>query len=232
MKEFTELGSGFKIAMRDLSIRGAGNLLGSQQHGFIDSVGFDLYSQMLKEAIEERRGTIEEVKRKTVEIDLEIDAYIPDSYISDGQQKIEMYKRFRGITDHEEIQELQDEMIDRFGEYPEELMYLFKMTEIKVYALQLGIESIKQVKEEVTILLSEEASGKIDGQKVFQLTNQYGRMVGLGMEGQKFKMVIHTKKVAIEKWLSAIYDILKGLTEEKEESRRIRFIVWPLGMIF
>ena len=132
MKEYTELGSGFKIAMRDLSIRGAGNLLGSQQHGFIDSVGFDLYSQMLKEAIEERRGTIEEVKRKTVEIDLDIDAYIPDSYISDGQQKIEMYKRFRGITDHEEIQELQDEMIDRFGEYPEELMYLFKMTEIKV----------------------------------------------------------------------------------------------------
>ena len=216
MKEYTELGSGFKIAMRDLSIRGAGNLLGSQQHGFIDSVGFDLYSQMLKEAIEERRGTIEEVKRKTVEIDLDIDAYIPDSYISDGQQKIEMYKRFRGITDHEEIQELQDEMIDRFGEYPEELMYLFKMTEIKVYALQLGIESIKQVKEEVTILLSDEASGKIDGQKVFQLTNQYGRMVGLGMEGQKFKMVIYTKKVAIEKWLSAIYDILKGLTEEKK----------------
>ena len=121
MKEFTELGSGFKIAMRDLSIRGAGNLLGAQQHGFIDSVGFDLYSQMLKEAIEERRGTIEEVKRKTVEIDLEIDAYIPDSYISDGQQKIEMYKRFRGITDHEEIEELQEEMIDRFGEYPEEV---------------------------------------------------------------------------------------------------------------
>jgi transcription-repair coupling factor (superfamily II helicase) len=91
------------------------------------------------------------------------------------------------------------------------------MTEIKVYALQLGIESIKQVKEEVTILLSDEASGKIDGQKVFQLTNQYGRMVGLGMEGQKFKMVIYTKKVANEKWLSAIYDILKGLTEGKKD---------------
>ena len=136
MKEYTELGSGFKIAMRDLSIRGAGNLLGAQQHGFIDSVGFDLYSQMLKEAIEERRGTIEEVKRKTVEIDLDIDAYIPDSYISDGQQKIEMYKRFRGITDHEEIQELQEEMIDRFGEYPEEVSYLFKIAEIKVYALR------------------------------------------------------------------------------------------------
>ncbi|WP_338471278.1 transcription-repair coupling factor [Niallia sp. XMNu-256] len=217
MKEFTELGSGFKIAMRDLSIRGAGNLLGSQQHGFIDSVGFDLYSQMLKEAIEERKGIVEEVKQKTVEIDLDIDAYIPDTYIRDGQQKIEMYKRFRGITDIEEIEELQEEMIDRFGEYPNELMYLFKIAEIKVFALQLGIESIRQVKEEVTILLSEESSTNVDGQRVFQLTSQYGRMIGLGMEGQKFKMVVYIKKIALETWLNAIHEILKGLAEGKKD---------------
>lgn len=217
MKEFTELGSGFKIAMRDLSIRGAGNLLGSQQHGFIDSVGFDLYSQMLKEAIEERKGSIEEVKPKTVEIDLDIDAYIPDSYIADGQQKIEMYKRFRAISDLEEIQELQDEMIDRFGEYPDEVKYLLQIAEMKVFALQLGIESIKQAKEEVTILLSEESSANVDGQRVFQLTNQYGRMIGLGMEGQKFKMVVYTKKITLETWLNAIYDILRGLAEKKED---------------
>ena len=133
IKEFTELGSGFKIAMRDLSIRGAGNLLGSQQHGFIDSVGFDLYSQMLKEAIEERNGDIEE-KAPPVEIDLDIDAYIPDLYISDGQQKIEMYKRFRGVSEMDEIKELQEEMIDSFGEYPDEVAYLFKIAEIKMFA--------------------------------------------------------------------------------------------------
>jgi transcription-repair coupling factor (superfamily II helicase) len=119
IKEFTELGSGFKIAMRDLSIRGAGNLLGSQQHGFIDSVGFDLYSQMLKEAIEERKSELKTDVRPTVEIDLEIDAYIPDTYIKDGHQKIEMYKRFRGIVDLEDIEELREEMLDRFGEYPD-----------------------------------------------------------------------------------------------------------------
>ena len=131
------------------------------------------------------------------------------------------------------LKSLQEEMIDRFGEYPEELMYLFKITEIKVYALQLGIESIKQVKEEVTILLSDETSGKIDGQKVFQLTNQFGRMVGLGMEGQKFKMVIYTKKVEIEKWLSAIYDIVKGtysrkrrITQNLNFSRILAHILW------
>ncbi|MFP3360368.1 TRCF domain-containing protein, partial [Planococcus sp. SIMBA_143] len=89
------LGSGFKIAMRDLTIRGAGNLLGAQQHGFIDSVGFDLYSQMLKEAIEERKGDLPKQPESSFEVDIEIDAYIPDDYIKDGHQKIEMYKRFR-----------------------------------------------------------------------------------------------------------------------------------------
>lgn len=218
IKEFTELGSGFKIAMRDLSIRGAGNLLGSQQHGFIDSVGFDLYSQMLKEAIEERKGNPENIKRPTVEIDLEIDAYIPDSYISDGQQKIEMYKRVRGIEEMADIQELQDEMIDRFGEYPNEVAYLMQIAEIKVHALLVGVESIKQVKDEITILLSEETSSTMDGHKVFELTNQYGRMVGLGMEGKQFKMVLHIKKVELETWLNAMSGILKGMYENKEDS--------------
>ncbi|MBB6447469.1 transcription-repair coupling factor [Bacillus benzoevorans] len=218
IKEFTELGSGFKIAMRDLSIRGAGNLLGAQQHGFIDSVGFDLYSQMLKEAIEERRREhTDEPRPVSIEIDLDIDAYIPDLYISDGQQKIEMYKRFRGVKDLEDITELQEEMIDRFGEYPEEVRYLFKVAEIKVFAVLVGVESIKQVKDEVTILLSEQASSTIDGQRVFKLSNQYGRMVGLGMEGKQLKMVLHIKKVELETWLKAIHEILQGLHETKED---------------
>lgn len=217
IKEFTELGSGFKIAMRDLSIRGAGNLLGAQQHGFIDSVGFDLYSQMLKEAIEERKGVTDEVKPISVEIDLDIDAYIPDAYISDGQQKIEMYKRFRAIKDLEDMEELQEEMIDRFGEYPEEVGYLFKIAEIKVFAMKLGVESIKQVKDEVTILLSEEASSTINGQKVVQLSTPYGRMVGLGMEGKRLKLVFHIKKVELETWLGAINEMLQGLCETQED---------------
>lgn len=217
IKEFTELGSGFKIAMRDLSIRGAGNLLGAQQHGFIDSVGFDLYSQMLKEAIEEKRGTPDEAKPATIEIDLDIDAYIPDLYISDGQQKIEMYKRFRGVKDLQDIKELEEEMIDRFGEYPEEVAYLFKIAEIKVFALLVGVESIKQVKDEVTILMSEQTSGSIDGQRVVKLSNQYGRMVGLGMEGKRLKMVLHIKKVELDIWLKAINEILRGLYETQED---------------
>ncbi|MFS0865394.1 transcription-repair coupling factor [Fredinandcohnia sp. 179-A 10B2 NHS] len=218
IKEFTELGSGFKIAMRDLSIRGAGNILGAQQHGFIDSVGFDLYSQMLKEAIEERRGDPTQVKQVNVEIDLEVDAYIPDSYISDGRQKIDMYKRFRGITTVDDIEELQEEMIDRFGEYPEEVAYLFKIATIKVHAINEQILSIKQVKQDVTILLSEESSNQIDGQKIFQLGNTFGRMISLGMEGSKLKIVIQTKGLNVDKWLGILYEMVKGLEGVKKEN--------------
>ncbi|MGM9987003.1 MAG: transcription-repair coupling factor, partial [Bacillaceae bacterium] len=143
IKEFTELGSGFKIAMRDLSIRGAGNLLGAQQHGFIDSVGFDLYSQMLKEAIEARKGTFEERTFET-EIDIDIDAYIPSLYISDSKQKIAMYKQIRSIKGIDDLQELQEELVDRFGDYPIEVSYLLKIAELKWYAQKEKIQLIKR----------------------------------------------------------------------------------------
>ncbi|TKC13903.1 transcription-repair coupling factor [Robertmurraya kyonggiensis] len=221
IKEFTELGSGFKIAMRDLSIRGAGNILGAQQHGFIDSVGFDLYSQMLKEAIEERKGEFEKIEQKSsVEIDVEIDAYIPDAYISDGHQKIEMYKRFRAATSIEEIEELQEEIVDRFGEYPEEVSYLFQIAEIKAHALMVGVESMKQVKNEVTILLSEEESARINGQKIFEISNEYRRMVGLGMEGNRLKIVLHIKGVEVAHWLQAAFKMVQGLQEAKRDEEK------------
>lgn len=218
IKEFTELGSGFKIAMRDLSIRGAGNILGAQQHGFIDSVGFDLYSEMLKEAIEERRGTQKPEKQKiAVEIDLEIDAYIPDRYITDGQQKIEMYKRFRSLESFEEIDELKEEMIDRFGEYPVEVERLFTIAEIKVRAKFIQLETIKQVKDTVTLLVSEEGSQYMDGQKLFMMTSPYGRKVGLGMEGSQLKLVLHIQKMSPAQWFAMLDEIIKGMMEALKE---------------
>ncbi|NNU91124.1 transcription-repair coupling factor [Anoxybacillus sp. CHMUD] len=215
IKEFTELGSGFKIAMRDLSIRGAGNLLGAQQHGFIDSVGFELYSQMLKEAIEEKRGTKQE-KPFEVEIDLEVDAYIPEYYIANEQQKIEMYKRFRGLDSLEELEQLREEMLDRFGDYPDEVAYLFQIAEMKIYAKQHLIESIKQTKQEVTILFSQETTKQIDVSKLFKLGEPYGRDVGFGMDGDRFKIVVHVKGMKPQQWLMIIYELLKGLKYAKK----------------
>ncbi|TYS13661.1 transcription-repair coupling factor [Rossellomorea vietnamensis] len=211
IKEFTELGSGFKIAMRDLTIRGAGNILGAQQHGFIDSVGFDLYSQMLKEAIEERKEDLPKEKVYSFEVDIEVDAYIPDTYIQDGHQKIEMYKRFRSVSTLKETAELQDEMLDRFGEYPEETAYLFQIAEMKVYARQAKLESIKQNKKEVSIFMSPEGTQEIDGSKVFDICNKHGRTVGLGMEEQKLKITINTNRMKTSQWFNIAYDIVKNI---------------------
>jgi transcription-repair coupling factor (superfamily II helicase) len=212
IKEFTELGSGFKIAMRDLSIRGAGNLLGAQQHGFIDSVGFDLYSQMLKEAIEARKGTDgEEEKLPPFEVELEIDAYIPDAYIKDGYQKIEMYKRFRGIETLEDVEELKEEMIDRFGEYPQQVSDLFTIAEMKVYAKEAMLSSIKQNKQLITILMSEKGSKQVNGPKVVDIVRKYGRSAGFGMEGNQLKITLDIKKSKGHEWLYTCTEMIREL---------------------
>ncbi len=220
IKEFTELGSGFKIAMRDLSIRGAGNLLGAEQHGFIDSVGFDLYSQMLKDAIEQRKGKQGIENTIDVEIDLEVDAYLPDSYISDSKQKIMMYKQFRGVSTLEDIEELQEEMIDRFGDYPQEVGYLLQIANIKVLAMKEQIELIKQTKSEVTFLFSEQASQNIDGGKLFMLGNKFGRMIGLGMEGPHLKVSMKINGLETSKWLTIAENLLKRLTRREERDNK------------
>lgn len=164
IKDFTELGSGFKIAMRDLSIRGAGNLLGQQQSGFIDSVGFDLYSQMLQEAVARKQGG-PEVEKTVVEIDVDVDAYIPDNYVNDQRQKIELYKRIRSLSDEEEYVELQDEFIDRFGDFPQEVDDLLVIGLIKYYSETILVETITRKRSEVQVTFSEQ------GTKISQCRN-------------------------------------------------------------
>lgn len=215
IKEFTELGSGFKIAMRDLSIRGAGNLLGAQQHGFIDSVGFDLYSQMLKEAIEARKGTADQRIFET-EVDVDIDAYIPSLYISDSKQKIAMYKQIRSIKGIDDLHELQEELVDRFGDYPIEVSYLLKVAEVKWYAQQEQIELIKQQKQEIHILYSEEGSKEINGARIFQIVSEIGRFIRLGMDGAKLKIIIDIKGFETLKWLSILETLVKRLSDERQ----------------
>jgi transcription-repair coupling factor (superfamily II helicase) len=217
IKEFTELGSGFKIAMRDLSIRGAGNLLGAQQHGFIDSVGFDLYSQMLKDAIDQRRGLKSENKDRTVEIDVDLDAYLPEAYIKDGRQKIEIYKRFKAISSKEELLELQEEIMDRFGDYPLEVDYLIKITDLKLSALKANVETIKQVKNEVILLMTEDFSKVIDGGKLFMVANQIGSFINLGLENNKIKIIIQTKGLTPDQWMTAAQTLLSEVPQLLKE---------------
>jgi len=215
IKEFTELGSGFKIAMRDLNIRGAGNLLGKQQHGFIDSVGFDLYSQMLEEAVNEKRGIKEEIPdTPEVEVELNLDAYLPAEYIQNEQAKIEIYKKLRKVESEEQLMDIKDELIDRFNEYPVEVERLLDIVEIKTHALHAGITKIKDLGKQIQILLSEKSTTDIDGEALFKNTQPLGRSMKVGVENGTMKVTLTKSK----QWL----DNLKFLVKCIEESMSIQ----------
>lgn len=215
IKEFTELGSGFKIAMRDLNIRGAGNLLGKQQHGFIDSVGFDLYSQMLEEAVNEKRGiTPEQNDAPEVEIELNIDAYLPAEYIQNEQAKIEIYKKLRKIESETQLMDIKDELIDRFNEYPAEVARLLDMMEIKIHALHAGVTLIKDKGKTIEIFLSEKGTEDIDGEALFKQTQPLGRAMKVGVQDGKMKVTLTKAK----QW----FENLKFLAKCLEESMVIK----------
>ncbi|HEO6944844.1 TPA: transcription-repair coupling factor, partial [Streptococcus agalactiae] len=152
IKGFTELGSGFKIAMRDLSIRGAGNILGASQSGFIDSVGFEMYSQLLEQAIATKQGKSLIRQKGNVELALQIDAYLPAEYISDERQKIEIYKRIRELETRADYEALQDELIDRFGEYPDQVAYLLEIGLLKAYLDLAFTELVERKGNEISII--------------------------------------------------------------------------------
>ncbi|MCC9982533.1 transcription-repair coupling factor, partial [Streptococcus agalactiae] len=159
IKGFTELGSGFKIAMRDLSIRGAGNILGASQSGFIDSVGFEMYSQLLEQAIATKQGKSLIRQKGNAELALQIDAYLPAEYTSDERQKIEIYKRIRELETRADYEALQDELIDRFGEYPDQVAYLLEIGLLKAYLDLAFTELVERKGNEISIIF-EKASLK------------------------------------------------------------------------
>ena len=213
IKEFT-LGSGFKLAMRDLSIRGAGNLLGSQQHGFIDSVGFDMYTQMLKDAIEARKAGegLEDIAPFVPELTLDLDAYIPEPYIEDEQQKIDMYKHFQALRTSEDMSDLKEELIDRFGDYPEQVDNLFIVSSLKSYAIKERVESITEYPNKIELLVEEDRSQNIDGSKLFELANSLVRGVQLGTDQNKLKITFKwTPDTAHERY-EVVKEFIKKLT--------------------
>lgn len=207
IKEFTELGSGFKIAMRDLSIRGAGNLLGAQQHGHIATVGFDLYSQMLKEAITELQGKETKEKRVDPQIELNVNAYLPSDYIGDEKQKIELYKKCRAVTTLEEANDLEEEIEDRFGNFPEPVITLLRVAKIRAYAYQYCIEMIQQKEEHVTLLFQNQVKNRIDGQKLFNVANEFPGKIRF-ITGQSMGIMFKIKGMSIESTLQMIEHFL------------------------
>ena len=162
IREYTDLGSGFKIAMRDLELRGAGNLLGAQQHGHMNAVGYDLYCKMLNEAVKEAKG-IHTMEDFETSVDLNVDAYIPDSYISNEFQKLDIYKRIAGIETQQDYDDMLEELLDRFGEPGKAVLNLLAIAKLKAIAHQGYVTEIKQTGKTVRFTLYEKARLNIEG---------------------------------------------------------------------
>ncbi|HRX16044.1 MAG TPA: transcription-repair coupling factor [Spirochaetota bacterium] len=203
ISEYTDLGSGFKIAMKDMEIRGAGNLLGKQQSGNIMDVGFDLYCQMLEDAVSRLKGERHSIYFRTP-LFIKTDNYIPDEYISDQRQKIEFYKRFESCETLEEIDRLTTEMKDRFGHYPEQVSILIQLETIRCIASNLYIEEILEGETSIRIRISEQT--KISTEKLLEVVKTDDRIMADPQNSDTLifktsEKETEKKLIALKKWL-------------------------------
>ena len=212
IREYAEFGAGFKIALRDLEIRGAGNILGAEQHGHLDAIGYDLYIKLLNEAVLEEKG--EKVEKKTdTTLSLKCDAFVPETYVTYSSQRMEMYKKIASIETPEDMDDILDEMIDRFGDIPKQTMSLLNVALTRSVAARCGIVSVVEDGGEVKIYPAE-----FDTDIWLELSDIYrGRMKIIMTEtpGVRFK------KQAGEdtpKALYALFSKYRELLEEKKKS--------------
>jgi len=169
IREFSDLGTGFRVAALDLEIRGAGNLLGGEQHGHIETVGFDLYCKMLEQTVEELKGEKAEEEIST-SINLNMDIRIPESYVPDTSQRLRLYKRISSAADDGELDALRQEMVDRFGRYPEPVENLFRYAGLRQRTLALQIQSIEKNKDQIFIRFVDQS--KVDAEKLLNLVTR------------------------------------------------------------
>lgn len=211
IREFTEFGAGFKIAMRDLEIRGAGNLLGAKQHGHMDAVGYDLYCKMLELEVNALKigGVVVENFETTVNISM--DAYIPGTYIDDEMRKIEAYKKIAAIDKEEDYRDVQDELIDRFGDLPKAVINLLDIALIKSMAHDIGIISIEEKNEQYIFEVKGDAS--IDASKIPDLIKSYGRRLRFQMANIPYFAYNYSKipKKEIFRHIKTLLQDIKGL---------------------
>ena len=242
IKNFTTLGSGFKIAMQDLSIRGAGDVLGGRQHGFIDSVGYTLYSQMLEQEIQAKKGVLEpilekdktqdisyyeniikevapkltkdvfEVEEETLEIKLNVDAFIPKDYISSDADKIDFYKRFNNATTDEEIDIIVEDLIDRFSDFGQEVNNLVDICYLKVMAKNTSVESVKELANKVVVSFDKNILSRLKGKELFSALTPHKDVRIVAKDG--FYLEIDKK----EKYsIRRIRDMIAIVNENMEE---------------
>ncbi len=211
IREFTELGSGFKIAMRDLELRGAGNLLGSEQHGHMEAVGYDLYCKLLNESVKEVQGISTVKEDYNTEIDLDIDAFIPERYIRNEMQKLDIYKRISGIQNEEEYDDMLEELMDRFGELPKAVQNLLLVSRLRAQAHDLYLTEVTQKGEEIRMVLYEKAqinTAGIDG-----LLKRYRGRLKFTIDKNPYFLYIRQKKGnrEVDNVLDTVRDLLADM---------------------
>ncbi len=211
--EFTEFGAGFKIAMRDLEIRGAGNLLGPEQHGFIDAVGYDVYCSILDEAIREVQGLPPAETKEDTLVDLSVSAYIPESYIKNGRTRIELYKKIAGIQNIADRYSVEEELEDRFGDPPNEVRRLIDVSFLRVIATECGISEISQSDDRIIFKFSSENPPDIRAVSAVIAKRRREKILFSASDKPYISCPFYEKE---EKALLYVKNILKDLKDAKE----------------
>lgn len=214
IREFTELGSGIKIAMRDLEIRGAGNVLGAEQHGHMEAVGYDLYCKLLNQAVQALKGSrLEEENFETV-VDCDIDAYIPSSYIKNEYQKLDIYKRISGIENEEGYLDMQDELLDRFGDMPKPVDNLLRVAVLKSLAHRVYVTEVYINSQEVRLAMYQKA--KLDVARIPALIESYHGALKFHMADIPYLTLIEKKKQKTDGMMEQAQVLLTGMMNLRE----------------
>lgn len=213
IREFTDLGSGFKIAMRDLEIRGAGNLLGAKQHGHMQAVGYDMYCKMLNEAVKNLKG-IQTKEDFNTSVDLDVDAFIPPSYIVNEFQKLDIYKRIAGIENGNESEDMKEELLDRFGEIPKSVDNLLRIALIRVKAHKLYMPEVKGKNEEIRFVFNRDAGIQVEN--IPKLLKKYPKL-SFQAKGTPLFIFRYKKCGMVERDAEMLLNFTEELLEAMEE---------------
>lgn len=213
IKEFTQLGSGYKIAMRDLTIRGAGDLLGPQQAGFIDQVGLDLYLEMLGNAIARRRGETVEEKKSEKTAQVTMNGYIPKTFTDSDGDKLTLYQDIRKLEDEKQLQQYEKRINDLYGRIPPQVQKLFERRRIDLFANRPDIEAVKETNHTITIIMDPVWSAKCNGVALFEAMNKISRKIQLTLKDGRIRLYWTNQKGS--------YDLLMKVIQEMNTNKEI-----------
>ena len=218
IREYAEFGSGFRIAMRDLEIRGAGNLLGPEQSGYMMSVGYDMYLQLLEEAVLEQRGE-KAPQRTECSADLTVSANLPESYIPSGEQRMDIYRRIAALRTAEQSQELLDELIDRYGEPPQPVLKLMDVALLRAEAVQIGVSDISQRGSEITFTFAASEAVPVEAVMALCSLPKNRRRLTLSATGTEPKLLLRLSlgEDALDTALTLVGDLRVNKEENEKE---------------